>query len=112
MMDSHHLALEMEKRNESIRKAFGIREDYVGGSAFDFLEQQAKAAERKAKREEEEEEREKQKIERAAAEAKWVVGVVCWGSDTLVWWFRLREKEMKKRKKKEVEVSSSSDDDR
>lgn len=70
MMDSHHLAVEMEKRNESIRKAFGIREDYIGGSAFDFLEQQAKAAERKAKREEEEEEREKQKIERAAAEAK------------------------------------------
>ena len=70
MMDSHHLAVEMEKRNESIREAFGISKDYVGGSAFDFLEQQAKVAERKAKREEEEAEREKLKAERAAAEAK------------------------------------------
>lgn len=65
-MDSHHLAVETEKRNENIRKAFGISENYVGGSAFDFLAQQEKAAEKKAKREEEEAEKERLKAEKAA----------------------------------------------
>jgi serine/arginine repetitive matrix protein 2 len=65
MMDSHHLAMETEKRNENIRKAFGISKDYVGGSAFDFLQQQEKAAERKAAREEREAEKERLKMEEA-----------------------------------------------
>lgn len=67
MMDSHHLAVETEKRNESIRKAFGISKDYVSGSAFDFLQQQEKAAERKAERAEKEAEKERAKEEQAAA---------------------------------------------
>ena len=69
MLDSHHLAVETEKRNESIRQAFGISKDYVSGSAFDFLQQQEKAAERKAAREEREAERERLKQEQAIAEA-------------------------------------------
>lgn len=66
MIDSHHLAAETEKRNENIRKAFGISKDYVGGSAFDFLQQQEKATERRAKKDEEEVERERLKTEKAA----------------------------------------------
>lgn len=63
MGDSHHLAVEMEKRNESIRKAFGISKDYVCGSAFDIAQQAVRAAERKAKREEREAEKEQFKNE-------------------------------------------------
>lgn len=64
VVDSHHMAVVNEKKNEKFRNAFGISKEYMGGSAFDPNRQAEKVAERKAKREEREAERERKKQER------------------------------------------------
>lgn len=69
-VDSHHMAVVNEKKNEKFRNAFGISKEYMGGSAFDPNRQAEKAAERQAKREEREAEREKKKQEREAERMK------------------------------------------
>jgi len=51
--DSHQVAEAMQRKNEELRAAFGIREDYVEGSAFDIGQQAARAAEARAQREKE-----------------------------------------------------------
>lgn len=65
-MDSHHMAIVNEEKNEKFRNAFGISKDYMGGSAFDPDRQAAKAAEREAKRQEKAAEKEAARLERTA----------------------------------------------
>jgi len=45
-VDSHQVAEAAQKKNEQLKAAFGIREDYVEGSAFDVGQQMARKAER------------------------------------------------------------------
>ena len=49
--DSHQLAEAAQKKNEQLRAAFGIRPDYVDGSAFAFdpAQQAMKAAKEEEK---------------------------------------------------------------
>ena len=63
-VDSHHMAVVNEKKNEKFRNAFGISKEYQGGSAFDPNRQAMKAAEREAKRQERAMERERLARER------------------------------------------------
>ena len=58
-VDSHHLASLNDKKNEKFRAAFGISQEYIGGSSFDIVHQTMKAAEREAKRQEKEVEKER-----------------------------------------------------
>lgn len=51
--DSHQVAEATQRKNQQLRAAFGIRDDYVEGSAFDVGQQAAKAALAKAEREKE-----------------------------------------------------------
>lgn len=51
--DTHQAAEATQRKNQQLRAAFGIREDYVEGSAFDVGQQAAKAALAKAEREKE-----------------------------------------------------------
>ena len=51
--DSHQIAEASQKKNQELRAAFGIRDDYVEGSAFDIGQQAAKAAKARAEKEEE-----------------------------------------------------------
>ena len=44
--DSHNVAEATQKKNEQLRAAFGIKEDYVEGSAFDIGQQMTRKAER------------------------------------------------------------------
>ena len=44
--DSHQVAEATQKKNEQLKAAFGISEDYVEGSAFDVGQQMARKAER------------------------------------------------------------------
>jgi hypothetical protein len=50
--DSHQMAEASEAKKQQLRNAFGIREDYVEGSAFSQEAQAERAAQEKAKREE------------------------------------------------------------
>ena len=49
--DSHMMAEASQRKNEQLRAAFGIREDYVDGSAFSFdpAQQAMKAAKEQEK---------------------------------------------------------------
>lgn len=49
--DSHQIAEATQRKNKQLRAAFGIREDYVEGSAFDVGQQAVKAALAQAERE-------------------------------------------------------------
>ena len=69
-VDSHHMAIVNEQKNEKFRNAFGISKEYMGGSAFDPTRQAEKAAEREAKRQEKAAEREALKQEKAAEREK------------------------------------------
>lgn len=51
--DTHQLAEASQRKDQELRAAFGIRDDYVGGSAFDTELQAAKAALIKAERQKE-----------------------------------------------------------
>ncbi len=51
--DTHQLAEATLRKNKELRSAFGIRDDYVEGSAFDVGQQAARAALAKAEREKE-----------------------------------------------------------
>lgn len=51
--DTHQIAEATQRKNKELRAAFGIRDDYVEGSAFDVGQQAAKAALAKAEREKE-----------------------------------------------------------
>ena len=51
--DSHQLAEATLRKNKELKLAFGIRDDYVEGSAFDVGQQAVKAALTKAEREKE-----------------------------------------------------------
>lgn len=51
--DTHQMAEASQKKNQELRAAFGIRDDYVEGSAFDVGQQAARAAQAKAERERE-----------------------------------------------------------
>lgn len=53
--DSHQIAEALQKKNQQLRAAFGIREDYVEGSAFDVAKKMAKAELARAEREKEKE---------------------------------------------------------
>ena len=53
--DTHQIAEATQKKKEQLRAAFGIREDYVEGSAFDVGRQAEKAEQAKAEREREQE---------------------------------------------------------
>ena len=50
--DSHQMAEASEAKKQQLRSAFGIREDYVEGSAFSQEAQAERAAQLKAEREE------------------------------------------------------------
>ena len=50
--DSHMMAEASEAKKQQLRKAFGIREDYVEGSAFNQEAQALRVAQEKAEREE------------------------------------------------------------
>ena len=50
--DSHQMAEASEAKKRQLRAAFGIREDYVEGSAFGMEAQAENAAREKAEREE------------------------------------------------------------
>ncbi len=63
-VDSHHMAAVNEQKNEKFRNAFGISQEYIGGSSFDANRQAIKAAERETKRVEKATEKEKLKKER------------------------------------------------
>lgn len=49
--DTHQMAEASLKKNQELRAAFGIRDDYVEGSAFNVGQQAAKAVQAKAERE-------------------------------------------------------------
>lgn len=49
---THQVAEATEKKKQQLKSAFGIREDYVEGSAFDPVKQAMRAAQLKAEREE------------------------------------------------------------
>ena len=49
----HDLAAAKEKEMEKVRRAFGIREDYVEGDAFKQMRERAERAERAAEKKEE-----------------------------------------------------------
>ncbi len=51
--DTHQIAEATQRKKQQLRAAFGIRDDYVEGSAFDIGQQAAKAALAKAEREKE-----------------------------------------------------------
>jgi hypothetical protein len=51
--DTHQMAEATQRKNQQLRAAFGIRDDYVEGSAFDIGQQAAKAALTKAQKEKE-----------------------------------------------------------
>ena len=51
--ETHQLAEASERKNQQLRAAFGIRDDYVDGSSFDVLNQADKTAQAKAKAEKE-----------------------------------------------------------
>ena len=51
--DTHQMAEASQRKNQELRAAFGIRDDYVEGSAFDVGQQAAKAARARAERERE-----------------------------------------------------------
>ena len=50
--DTHQMAEATQRKNQQLRAAFGISDDYVEGSAFDIGQQAAKAAQREKEREE------------------------------------------------------------
>ena len=50
----HDLAAAKEKEMEKVRRAFGIREDYVEGDAFKQMRERADRAERVAENKQEE----------------------------------------------------------
>ena len=50
--DSHMMAEASEAKKQQLKKAFGIREDYVEGSAFNQEAQALKATQEKEEREE------------------------------------------------------------
>ena len=49
--DSHQMAEAAQKKNEQLRAAFGIRSDYVDGSAFAFGAMKAAREEEKQQQE-------------------------------------------------------------
>ena len=49
--DSHQMAEAAQKKNEQLRAAFGIRQDYVDGSAFAFGAMKAAREEEKLQQE-------------------------------------------------------------
>ena len=50
--ETHMLAEATELKKQQLKSAFGIREDYVEGSAFDSEQQALRAAQARAEREE------------------------------------------------------------